>query len=131
MQDTTHFALDSLMTEVRKNGSGHEPAENDLEAVLFGSSYLQGRAELILVADMKSPVRDMDLLPEVMVPVHVILCGRSKEVHPHYLDIARATQGSLHTQQLDITHLHELAEGERFELLGHTYWLLNGHFVRQ
>jgi hypothetical protein len=99
-------ALDELvstMEYVMKKGNGGDIPENDLEAILTGTQYLDDFQEIILIADNKSDVRDMELLDKIKRPVHVILCDVRGEIHPHYVEIARRTGGSLHTLQADIT----------------------------
>jgi hypothetical protein len=90
------------MEYVMEKGSGGDPPENDIEALLTGTQYLEGYESVILIADNKSEVRDIDLLSKVGKPVHVILCDAKTFIHPHYKRIARDTGGSLHTIDEDL-----------------------------
>lgn len=56
-------------------------AENDLEALLEAKKYMDDNWELILIADNYSPVRDIELLEKLDIPVHVILCGQDVSIH--------------------------------------------------
>lgn len=92
------------MAFVMGKGNGGDPEENDLEAILTGQQYLTDFHSVILVADNKSEVRDMEILDEITYPVHVILCDVEGEIHPHYKEIAQRTGGSIHTIEQDISY---------------------------
>ncbi|MEM7513998.1 MAG: hypothetical protein AAF388_23930, partial [Bacteroidota bacterium] len=86
------------MSFVMKKGDGGDAEENDLEAVLTGINHLNKYEDIILIADNKSEVRDMELLVKINRPVHIILCDTEQEkIHPHYKEIAEKTGGSIHT----------------------------------
>lgn len=91
------------MEYVMKKGNGGDAPENDLEAVLTGIQYLEEWEELILIADNKSEVRDLELLTKIDRPIRIILCDFKGKVHPNYLEIAQKTGGSLHTIHKDFT----------------------------
>ncbi|RMG63185.1 MAG: hypothetical protein D6722_17805 [Bacteroidetes bacterium] len=95
----------STMEYVMHKGDGGDPAENDLEALLTGLQYLDGFRDVILIADNKSDIRDMELLSEINRPIHIILCDVKGELHPHYQALARATGGSIHTLEADLDRL--------------------------
>lgn len=125
-------SIDSLLTKLynaKKYGCSGDQPENDLEALLEAKKYMQDRSKLILVADNFSPVRDMELLEQLDMPVHVILCGLDVYVHEHYLEIAQKTKGSVHTIYEDIDYLSKVNEGERITINGHTYIFTKGRFV--
>lgn len=90
------------MEYVMKKGNGGDPPENDLEAVLTGLQYLEDFQEIILIADNKSEVRDIELLSKIDRPVRIILCDIRGKIHPHYYQIARETGGSIHTFRRDL-----------------------------
>lgn len=92
----------NTMLYVMKKGNGGDPPENDLEALLTGLQYLEGFGEVILIADNKSEVRDIELLAKIDHPVRIILCDVKGDIHPHYLQIAKATGGSIHTLKRDL-----------------------------
>ncbi|MEM6763947.1 MAG: hypothetical protein AAF655_03445 [Bacteroidota bacterium] len=90
------------MSFVMKKGDGGDAEENDLEAVLTGINHLNDFRDIVLIADNKSEVRDMELLAKINRPVHIILCDTDEEaIHPHYKEIAEKTGGSIHTLRED------------------------------
>lgn len=90
------------MEYVMKKGNGGDPEENDLEALLTGMQYLDDFDDVILIADNKSEVRDLELLREINKPVRVILCDYRGKIHPDYKKIAEETGGSIHTLEKDL-----------------------------
>ena len=104
------------------NGSGGgEGMENDVEAVLYGSSVFPDVSSVVLVADNYESMRDYSLIEKIKKPVHVILCGAEHRVNIQYLDLARKTKGSIHTITSDIYDLDKVQEGERITIDGNEY----------
>ncbi|MEZ4828529.1 MAG: hypothetical protein R3C61_19915 [Bacteroidia bacterium] len=102
----------STMEYVMKKGNGGDSPENDLEAVLTGIQYLDHFDEIILIADNKSAVRDIELLDKIDKPVRIIICDlkRGSAVHPDYIKIAKQTGGSIHTIGRDIDYMKTLGK---------------------
>ncbi|MDX2246061.1 MAG: hypothetical protein SF052_04755 [Bacteroidia bacterium] len=100
----------ATMEYVMKKGNGGDSPENDLEAILTGIQYLENFDEVILIADNKSAVRDIELLDKIHHPVRIIICDqkRGSPVHPDYIKIARQTGGSIHTLHKDIDYMKSL-----------------------
>lgn len=94
--------LVQTMSMVMKKGNGGDIPENDIEALMTGIQYLNGYEDIILIADNKSDIRDIKLLPKVNKPVHIILCDVADGIHPHYIDLAFQTGGSIHTIEADL-----------------------------
>jgi len=112
-----------------EKGSGGDSPENDIEALIKAVKFRKGNAELILIADHLSPVKDIELLKQIKIPVRVILCGASGGMcHPDYLEIAYKTGGSIHTIEEDITHLSALHNEETIIVAGTVYKFINGRF---
>ncbi|MDW7695543.1 hypothetical protein R9C00_26850 [Flammeovirgaceae bacterium SG7u.111] len=120
----------TVMKDVMVGGAGGDDPENDIEAMLYGINKFDDFGELVLIADNKSAVRDLELLPKINRPVRIILCGltEKKGIHPDYLKIARETKGSIHTISDDLINLAETQEGEIIEALGLRYRLTKGNF---
>ncbi|MDX2284380.1 MAG: hypothetical protein NW241_09470 [Bacteroidia bacterium] len=97
----------ATMQLVMRRGNGGDAPENDLEALLTSIQNLDGFDEVVLIADNKSDVRDMALLEHIRRPVRIILCDVRGLPHAHYVQIAKATGGSLHTISKDIQYLRE------------------------
>ena len=123
---------DSMLTTMylaMAKGSGGDPAENDLEALLRARKYKTDSAELILIADNYAPVKDLELLNQLTVPVRVILCGaKFTQVNPDYLRIAYKTGGSVHTIEEDIMDLSKLHDGESIKIGNAEYRIQAGYF---
>ncbi|MEL6851366.1 MAG: hypothetical protein AAFP92_22785, partial [Bacteroidota bacterium] len=100
--------LVETMEFVMKKGDGGDPEENDIEALLTGIQYLEGYRDIILIADNKSDVRDLELLEKIDRPIHVIVCDVRGRINPHYAEIAYYTGGSLHTLKSDLVSKDQL-----------------------
>jgi hypothetical protein len=67
---------------------------------------------------------------EINKPIRIILCGTSKGINPQYLDLARATLGSIHLVDSDITNLHLIKLNELLTIKNEKYQLTNSGFIR-
>lgn len=132
----------NTMRKGMQNGGGGEYPENDIEALLAAKAQMDAVEELFLVADNYSPVRDLVLMKSLKIPVRIILCGvedggsafwgkREKVINEEYLDLARATGGSIHLIKQDVYNLANLKEGESILLNGRQFDLINGRFILQ
>ena len=130
---TDQALLDTLlltMVRTTRAGDGGDGPENDLEALLEGARKKRGLDELILIADNCSDVRDMQLLTQLRVPVHIILCGTEFGVNENYLEIAYKTGGSIHTIEQDIDDLARLADGATITIGAFQYRVNRGKFIQ-
>jgi len=121
-----------VMKKVQRNGQGGDCAENDLEATITAINKCKSYSELILIADNKSPVKDMLLLSKINIPVHIIVCGckRGQAIRHDYLQIASSTGGSVHTFDEDIWNLSEIKEGEKVTIQDVDYQRVHGRIVK-
>ncbi|MCS7005898.1 MAG: hypothetical protein NZM38_11310 [Cytophagales bacterium] len=128
--DQTNLII-KTMREVMLSGHGGDVPENDLEAVLYAIRRFKGDFQtLVLIADNNSSVRDIELLPLIDVPLRIVLCGvKNSDIHPDYLQIARATGGSIHTIDRDIIHLASLQEGDTIGVGKTVYKVMNNKLV--
>lgn len=79
-------------------GDGAEPEENNLEALIAAQRLYPGTEPLLLIADTKGHIRDLELLPRLKRPVDIILCDTPRHgIDSDYLTLAWATGGTLHT----------------------------------
>lgn len=116
-------------TTMSKGGGGMGP-ENNIEAIIYAQNQNKDAAEIVMVADNWAPVRDMRLLSEVKVPVHIIVCGAfNGNVNIDYLNIALATGGSVHTIEQDFDALSKLNEGEVLKIGDQKFKVKDGRFV--
>lgn len=126
---------DTMVKSISFGCSGDE-AENDLEALLYAQQQFQSASSIMLIADNRSAVRDLELLSQLQTPVHVMLCGQregGKNLPPHedYLTIAYRTGGSLHTLEEDISAQKLHSAGGAVRLFDWQYRYLKGRFVRE
>ncbi len=116
----------------RNAGDGGDVEENNIEAILFAVKKNPKLKEVYMIADNNANMRDYDLMDRVKVPVHIILCGVKEKIpiNTEYLDLARHTNGSIHTVEEDIDNLIKVAEGKTIEISGFEYKIVNGKFVQ-
>ncbi len=110
-------------------GCGGDGPENNVEALLKAIGLCPDCNELIMIADNWAPVKDISLLAKVKKPVRVILCGTSFGINVQYLNLARATGGSVHTMEKDLTELIKLKENEEVVLNKQRFRIEKGVFV--
>jgi hypothetical protein len=123
-------SLDAFMGRVQALGGGGDGPENNMEALIKGVKMAEPFKELIMIADNHAPVKDISLLSQFSVPVHIILCGTSNtEIWPDYLKIAWKTKGSVHTIEDDIVTLAKMSEGQQVKIGGTIYKIMGGEFV--
>lgn len=132
----------NTMRKGMRNGGGGEYPENDVEALLAAQKQRKEYDEIFLIADNYSPVRDLELMKELKVPIRIILCGvedggssfwgkREKIINEEYLNLAHATNGSIHLIKQDIYELAKTQEGESITIKGQKFDFINGRFIRQ
>jgi hypothetical protein len=123
-------SLDNFMTHVQSLGYGGELPENNMEALMKGVAGAKPFKELIMIADNRSPVRDIQLLANLKVPVRIVVCGSHRgSISPDYLKIAWKTKGSVHTMERDLVSLARMSEGQSVEIDGATYRIMGGEFI--
>jgi len=120
----------ALAKETMANGYGGDDPENDVEAILEGLTQCVTCEDIVIIADNKADMRDLELMVKVVKPVKVIVCGSDGTLNTQYLDLARATGGSIHTIEEDITDLVKLSEGESVKIGKYSYVIKNGKFVK-
>jgi len=122
-----------LATAVKtiSNGSGGDAPENNCEAILRGIEAAPEAKEIILIADNLANIKDISLMKDIKKPVRIILCGTElAPINADYLNLARATGGSVHTMRDDLTTLTKGNEGETVKIAGSTFKIVGGAFVR-
>ena len=123
-------SLDHFMSNVQAHGWGGELPENNMEALIKGVKMAAPFKELVMIADNRSPIRDIKLLSSFNIPVHIILCGvHDGLILPDYLKVAWKTKGTIHTMEEDITTLARLSEGQQITIGGFVYRIMGGEFV--
>lgn len=129
------FKADKVFSKMLQSMEQGKHMENDLEAIFYAvKTYSNNVKNIVLIADNWEDPCDMQLLPklkELKIPIRVILCGVNSVVNTKYLDIAYATNGSLHTMEEDLTEMGKLNEGKVFKIAGLKFKLINGRFIAQ
>ncbi len=118
----------NVMRQAIDGAKNPEIQENNLEAAIAAINRFPDAGEVVMIADNFSTPRDMNLLPKVSRPVHVIPCGVYEVVNPAYLNIARATGGSVHLTTQDINRLEDLKPGDTIKILERVYRLKDEKF---
>lgn len=122
--------LQKIAYECMSNGSGGDAPENDIEAMLEGFKKCKDCKDIILIADNWANLRDYEFINKIDRPVRIILCGTQFGINKQYLDLARATKGSIHTIEEDIENLMDLKEGQEITINGHAFVIENGRFTQ-
>lgn len=103
-----------LMRQVKDKGDGGDLPENDIEALLAAQQQFPDAGEVVLIADNRSNIRDLALVPQLKRPVRIILARIVNDdiayIKGVYVKIALATGGSLHTRYRDYTTKQELEQ---------------------
>lgn len=123
-------SLVRLMSRVAAAGGGGDCPENNMEALIKGTKMARPFKEIVMIADNNAPVKDISLLSQFKMPVHVIVCGGYGGVHPDYLQIAYKTGGTVHTMEEDITSIAKMLDGQTVTIGNMKYKLLNGKFYK-
>jgi len=108
--------------------------ENDLEAICYAiKKYPENKENVVLIADNWENPCDMQLvefLKKQKIPVKIIICGVTDRLNVLYLDLARATGGSIHTMEEDLTELAKTGEGKTIKIGKMKFLLTSGKFVQ-
>jgi hypothetical protein len=122
--------LDLAILTMSKGHGGDSP-ENNIEALMTGIAKCPDCENIVLIADNWADVRDIALLSQIRKPVKIIVCGaKNGGINSEYLQIARATKGSIHTIDKDIYDLNKLTEGQSVKIGKHIFKIQNGVFVQ-
>ena len=121
----------SVALEAMKEG---QHIENNLEAICAAiKKYPDGKQKVLMIADNWEDPCDMYLLNYLKknkIPVRIIVCGVNASFNTNYLDIARATNGTVHTMEQDLTNLASMKDGTRFKINGVKIMLYKGKFYQ-
>ncbi|MCU0430675.1 MAG: hypothetical protein MUF42_11990 [Cytophagaceae bacterium] len=123
--------VQNLMSFVAFRGNGGDVQENNLEAVWKGIRVCKGWKEIVMVADNAAAIRDLPLLAKIKFPVHSIVCGVSADfaLHPHYLQVAMETGGSITCALEFIPKVNVWKEGEVRTYAGRSYSFKRGRII--
>lgn len=131
--DIQSFNGDKLMKKILYSMEKGGHVENDLEAIFYAvKTYPDNIKNIVLIADNWEDPCDMHLLPklkELKIPVRVVICGVNTVLNTKYLDIAYATNGSVHTMEEDLTEMGDMNEGKTFTIAGLKFKFTQGRFI--
>lgn len=117
------------MKQTMRNGGGGDCPENNVEATISGMKKFPSCEEVIMVADNWATPRDLSLLKQINVPIHIIICGGQMGINVAYVQAAYETGGSVHTIEDDLD-LRSIEPGKQFKIGRNYFTLLGGKIVR-
>lgn len=98
-------------------GSGGDLPENNIEAILRTIKQWPDTDSILMVADALAPIKDIKLINYVNKPVHILLCGDiSNIITIDYVYLAKASYGSIITNEGIIDNLHKVKVGQTIEV---------------
>ncbi len=86
-------AINNVVTETMRRGSGGERPENDVEAMLFAQTRDTTFDAILLIGDNYSEVRDIELFKKIKKKVNVLICSTKTSIRPEYLMMAKKSGG--------------------------------------
>lgn len=127
--------IDSILftaAEAMSTGGGEE---FNFKSVIFAASKFKQASKkgILMIADNYQTPLDMQNMKEFIklnIPLHIIVCGSETELNKEYLNIARATKGSIHTMEKSIKDLVKLKEGSIVDFGKYRFKIQNGFFVK-
>lgn len=123
-------SITELMVATMDKGTGGDLPENNIEALMKALEVYPKTQKLILIADNYASPRDMSLVKNIGVPVHILVCGGSV-LNEDYIDLAYQTKGSFSFNGKEYTDFHSFEEGATLQVGKITYVLRKGHFIRK
>jgi hypothetical protein len=119
----------SVAQQTMSNGCGGDMPENNVEAAIAGQEQCPDCDAVVMIADNWATPRDLSLAYKIKKPLKIILCGAMSGINVEYLNLARATGGSVHLMEQDLESLANMLEGETLTINNRTYKLLKGSFI--
>lgn len=124
-------AVEKMIEHAMLAGGGGDAPENNCEALLETIKKQPNAKEYVMIADNFANVKDIELLTQINKPVHIIICGSNNfMINTDYLNLARATHGSIHSIEQDIENLMKVNEGETISFDHKQYVLRDGKFYQ-
>lgn len=125
--------LPLLLAAARNTTANQDRDENVAEALLFAQRQFPQAQTLVLVADGRSGIKDTNRLAGLTKPIAVVQCGPPDEpalaFQPAYWQLARQTNGSLHTLEDDLRNPKAVPENTWVRVGGQYYRFRRGRFV--
>lgn len=106
---------ETMFAAIENSENNEDSPENNIEALLYAQSHFPDAQEIVLIADNSSTIKDMNLLSKLKKPVHVIACSetyiKNLPFQPDFVKLAKKTNGTIHTNEDDISDLSKIEEG--------------------
>lgn len=126
------YKAQDLMKKMLVSMQNGGQTETNLEAIFYAVKKFPGNIKnIVMIADNWQDPYDMYLLPKLKalnIPIRIIICGVEDIINPNYLEIAYATNGSVHTMEEDLIELGKLSQGKVITLSGMRYKLIGTKF---
>lgn len=103
INNTIEFAKDK--------GSGGERSESDFEAVIHAQTNDSSCTAIVLIADNYSEVRDVELMNQIHIPVHILICAAPNGVREEYVNLARYSKGKI-IYYGEVINVNAISSGE-------------------
>jgi hypothetical protein len=126
----TYEDVEELIKSTMKKGGGGDIPENNIEALIKTEQNFKNISSIVMLADNWASIKDYSLISQLTKPVRIIVCGAiNNNIRVDYLNLARMTNGSIHTIEEDIEGLAKMHEGETIQFGRKKYKIVNGSFV--
>lgn len=106
---------ETMFAAIENSENNEDSPENNIEAILYAQNNFPDAQEIVLIADNSSTIKDMNLLSKLKKPVHVIACSetyiKNLPFQPDLVKLAKKTNGTIHTNEDDISDLSKIEEG--------------------
>jgi hypothetical protein len=128
-----------LMRKVAEDGNGIDTPENDIEALLAAEQKYPTAARRYLIADNRSPVRDLRLMTQLTRPVDVILCNTNFDlfgkkfrlINPDYVQLTAANGGNLYADGISEPLSADWEKLPRLIVERHSFYVIGEDFNLQ
>lgn len=105
---------DTMFAAINNTENNKDKSENNIEALLFAQKNFPEVDDFVMIADNSSHVKDMKNLSKLKKRTHIILCGETYKkdlaFQSDYVQIAKKTEGSIHTLEDDIVNPANIKE---------------------
>ncbi|MBA4853488.1 hypothetical protein [Emticicia sp. BO119] len=105
---------DTMFAAINNTENNKDKAENNIEALLYAQKNFPEVDEIVMIADNSSHVKDIKSLSRLKKKTHIILCGETYQKNlafqSDYVQIAKKTDGSIHTLEDDIENPANIKE---------------------
>lgn len=128
LKTDNYSLLKETLIEAQQNGSGGDGPENNMESVIKVIKEFPECEGIIMIADNWSTPRDLEMMKQIKLPIHFILCGTYFGVNPEYLNLVYKNGGSIHTIESDLTRLKKFKENQELIIDHQKLILKKGRF---